>query len=353
MLESDFPAAVPHGGNLGDAVRRYGIPRENWIDLSTGINPHGYPVPAIDGNAWLRLPDDDDDLETVAAQHYGSPRALATAGTQAAIRMLPEVLPAGSIGIGLLTYGEYAPAFARGGFGVERFVTERFADMRERAAFVLEPGRALPANLKHLVLVNPNNPGTEAFAPEAVMDWHRQLVTRGGTLVVDEAFVETMPQFSVASHAGSEGLIVLRSVGKFFGLAGARVGFVLASARVDRAMRHLRGPWTVSGPARIAVRAALLDAAWQEQARLRLAVSSARLVRVLGECGLAAHATPLFSWVREARALQWQDYLARRGVWVRQFQTVTGLRFGLPAEESAWERVETALRYARSEMDGR
>jgi cobalamin biosynthesis protein CobC len=353
MFESDFPVPVPHGGNLGDAVRRFGIARENWIDLSTGINPNGYPVPAIDPDAWLRLPDDDDDLEMVAAGHYGSPRALATAGTQAAIRMLPEVLPTGRIGIGLLTYGEYAPAFARAGFNVERFVTERFADIRDSAAFVLEPGRPLPANLKHLVLVNPNNPGAEAFVPEVVMDWHRQLTTRGGTLVVDEAFVEAMPMLSVASSSGGEGLIVLRSVGKFFGLAGARVGFVLASPRIDRAMRYLRGPWTVSGPARVAVRAALLDAAWQEQTRLRLGASSVRLVRVLGECGLDAHHTPLFAWVREAAALQWQDCLARHGVWVRRFDAVTGLRFGLPADESACRRVETALREARSEMDGR
>jgi cobalamin biosynthetic protein CobC len=353
MIDFNEPVSIAHGGNLGEAVRRYGIARENWTDLSTGINPDGYPVPPIEPSAWLRLPDDDDDLEAVAARHYGSVRALAMAGTQAAIRMLPEVLPAGPIGIGLLTYGEYAPAFARAGFRVERFITEPFADRRDSASFVLEPRRSLPANLKHLVLVNPNNPGTEQFAPEVVMDWHRQLSARGGTLVVDEAFVEAIPGLSVASRSDSEGLIVLRSVGKFFGLAGARAGFVLACPRVDRAMRQLRGPWTVSGPARAAVRAALLDTAWQAQARERLTAASTRLVRLLGVYGLNALHTPFFAWVRDARAEKWQDCLARHGVWVRRFDVVAGLRFGLAADESAWGHIEDALRKARSEMDVR
>jgi cobalamin biosynthetic protein CobC len=352
MLDSDYPAPVPHGGNLADAVRRYGIARDGWIDLSTGINPNGYPVPAIETSAWLRLPDDDDDLEDVAAQHYGSRRALAMAGTQAAIRMLPQVLPAGPIGIGLLTYGEYAPAFARAGFRVERFVTDEFADGRlDEVTFVLKGGHPLPAHLKHLVIVNPNNPGTERFAPDVLLAWHRELAARGGSLVVDEAFIEAMPDLSVASSSDIEGLIVLRSIGKFFGLAGARVGFVLACARLDRAMRSLRGPWTVSGPARVAVRAALLDTAWQAQMRARLVESSARLVSKLGEFGLGAHHTPLFAWVRDAQASQWQDGLARCGVWVRRFDTVAGLRFGLPADETAWMRLETALCNARREMD--
>ncbi|PTB20031.1 threonine-phosphate decarboxylase [Trinickia symbiotica] len=354
IFDSDLPPLVPHGGNLGDAVRRYGIARERWIDLSTGINPHGYPVPAVAQQAWLRLPDDEDDLETIAALHYGSPRALAMAGTQAAIRLLPEVLPKGPVGVGLLTYGEYAPAFARAGFDVARFVTGPFADRQGQAAFVLEPGHALPENLKHLVLVNPNNPTTERFSPDVVMDWYRQLAARGGTLVVDEAFVEALPELSVASRADGEGLVVLRSIGKFFGLAGARVGFVLASAPIDRAMRRLRGPWSVSGPARVVVRAALLDAAWQTETRARLADASKRLAELLGASGLEASHTPLFAWVRQPNALQWQDCLARQGIWVRRFETVAGLRVGLPAfDEAAWSRLEAALRNVRSEIDGR
>jgi cobalamin biosynthesis protein CobC len=345
LFDADLPAPVPHGGNLREVVRRYGIARENWVDLSTGINPDGYPVPAIDPSVWLRLPDDHDDLEEVAARHYGAARALATPGSQAAIRMLPKILAPGRIGIGLHTYGEYEQVFTAEGFPVERFVTEPFADMRDSAAFLLEPGRPLPAGLKHLVLVNPNNPGTERFAPETVLAWHRDLAKRGGTLIVDEAFIDTTPEFSVASSSDSDYLIVLRSIGKFFGLGGARVGFVLSGARVDRAMRYLRGQWTISGPARVVARDAMFDTDWQREARTRLAAASARLVALLAKYGLDAQRshTPLFVWVRNTDAPRWQEALARHGIWVRRFDTVPGLRFGLPGDEQAWERLENAL----------
>ncbi|RDU96876.1 threonine-phosphate decarboxylase CobD [Trinickia dinghuensis] len=351
MLDLADATQVPHGGNLGEAAKRYGIPREDWIDLSTGINPRGYPVPAIDPAAWLRLPDDNDDLEEIAAEHYGATRALAVAGTQAAIRMLPAVLPQGRVGVGLLTYGEYAPAFERAGFPVDRFVTPQFADCRDAAAFVLDPARALPADLKHLVLVNPNNPGTERFTPQQVMQWCEELAARGGTLVVDEAFVESMPELSVANLADREGLIVLRSIGKFFGLAGARVGFVLACPRIDRAMRHLRGPWSVSGPARVAVRAALLDHEWQARTRATLVASGSRLADLLAQFHPTVRHTPLFSWVRGQQARRWQDGLARHGIWVRRFDVIPGVRFGLPADDAAWSRLDAALRAVKMEIE--
>lgn len=343
MPDLDYATQVPHGGNLGEAARRYGIARETWLDLSTGINPCGYPVPPVDPQVWLRLPEDDDDLEAIAAAHYGAARALAVAGSQAAIRMLPAVLPNGRIGVGLLTYGEYAPAFERAGFAVDRFVTPQFADLRDAASFVLEPGRALPADLKHLVLVNPNNPGAERFAPDVVMGWHEQLAMRDGTLVIDEAFVEAMPELTVAKFANRHGLIVLRSIGKFFGLAGARTGFVLADAQVDRAMRYLRGPWSVSGPARAATRAALLDTDWQAHTRAGLAAAGDRLAALLDAHFPAVQHTPLFAWVRDEQAAQWQDGLAHHGIWTRRFDVVRGLRFGLPADESGWTRLAAAL----------
>ena len=350
MLEFTDASAVPHGGNLGEAAQRYGIAREDWIDLSTGINPRGYPVPPIDPQVWLRLPDDGDDLEAIAAAHYGAARALAVAGTQAAIRMLPAVLPPGPVGVGLLTYGEYAPAFERAGFIVERFVTSQFADLDGDAAFMLEEGRELPAHLKHLILVNPNNPGTERLSPRQVMRWCEQLRARGGALIVDEAFAESMPESSVANWTNEEGLIVFRSIGKFFGLAGARVGFVLACARIDRAMRGLRGPWSVSGPARVAVRAALLDTEWQARTRAELLASGERLADLLRRFYSAVWHTPLFAWVRDEQAPRWQDGLARHGVWVRRFDVVPGLRFGLPTDEAAWARLEAALSAVKRDM---
>jgi cobalamin biosynthetic protein CobC len=347
MLDLATYTPIQHGGNLGDAVRRYCIARQDWLDLSTGINPYGYPVPPIDPQTWLRLPDDDDGLETIAAGHYHAPWGLAVAGTQAAIRMLPGVLPAGPIGIGLLTYGEYAPAFVRAGFHVERFVTEPIADRLGDADFTLRPGQPLPGHLKHLVVVNPNNPSADLFEPDVLLDWHRQLASRGGTLIVDEAFIDATPAFSVASSTHLDGLVVLRSIGKFFGLAGARAGFVLAASGCDAAMRRMRGPWTISGPARVVVRAALLDEAWQRQTQARVMRASARLAELLTKNGLAVRRTALFAWACDVDAERWQDRLARHGVWVRRFDIVPSLRFGLPIDEPAWGRLEAALSDAR------
>src|SRR5260363_38852 len=255
-------ACISHGGNLGEAVRRYRIQRGPWIDLSTGINHYGFPIPAIDPAMLLRLPDDDDGLEALAARHYRANHALAVAGTQAAIRLLPALLPKGPVGIGLLTYGEYARAFTQAGFPVEYFVTQSLTAYGYRAPFTLSAHAPLPGHLKHLIVVNPNNPTADLFDTDALLDGRRQLLVRGGTLIVDEAFIDATPQYSIAPASAAGHLIVLRSVGKFFGLAGARVGFVLSDRACIDAMRRLRGPWPLSGPARALARAALLDSDW-------------------------------------------------------------------------------------------
>ncbi|MBB5190975.1 cobalamin biosynthetic protein CobC [Silvimonas terrae] len=336
MLQS-----VPHGGNLSTAIAQYGRPREDWLDLSTGINPNGYPVPALSADAWLRLPDDEDDLEAIAANYYGAPAALAVAGTQAAIRMLPQVLPAGAIGIGLLTYGEYAPAFAAAGFAVQTFVTETLSDLA--ADFTLVPGQDLPAHLRYLVVVNPNNPSADLFTPAVLLAWREQLRARGGCLIVDEAFMDVLPASGLAAHTADDGLIVLRSVGKFFGLAGARAGFVLAAQPLRHTLSLLRGPWSISGPARAVVRAALLDTAWQTATRSALLRDGARLVNLLTQAGFDACGTPLFAWARQADAEQRQHQLAAQGIWVRRFTHVPSLRFGLPANETGWQRLAASL----------
>lgn len=344
-----LPSPVPHGGNLSDAVRRYGIARDRWTDLSTGINPHGYPVPPIDPAAWLRLPDDDDDLEPIAAQYYGARRTLAVAGTQAAIRMLPHCLPLGTVAIHTLTYGEYAPAFIHAGFDVEHFVDASVpADGSATPLYRLEPGGALPAHWRHLVIVNPNNPTTQQFDVDTLLAWHRELARRGGTLIVDEAFADAVPEHSVAPYADTPGIIVLRSVGKFFGLAGARVGFLVADARTLDAARHLRGPWSVSGPARAVVRSALLDTRWQHTMRVQLEHDSARLQTLLESHGLCACRTSLFAWIADSHAPTRHDRLAKTGVWVRKFDRVPSLRIGLPGDETGWEALSAGLLAART-----
>ncbi|WP_144145012.1 threonine-phosphate decarboxylase CobD [Paraburkholderia sp. BCC1884] len=324
--------AIVHGGNLHEAAERYGIPYAQWLDLSTGINPHGYPVPPIPADAWRRLPDDADDFAACAARYYGAPDAahvLPVAGSQAAIRALPSLLPRAKVGIAPLTYSEYAPAFERAGHEVSSL------------DIALE---TLPDALTHVVIVNPNNPTAAHLSAAKLLHWHAQLSARGGTLLVDEAFADTMPSASLAASTHRDGLIVLRSPGKFFGLAGVRAGFVLGTPGLLAQLRRQLGAWTVSGPARHAVKAAFADDAWQAHMLTQLDTERARLIALLHAQGFDTRSTPLFAWTDDARAAALHEALAQCGVWTRLFTSTGSVRFGLPGTEAEWTRFETSLR---------
>jgi cobalamin biosynthetic protein CobC len=322
---------IAHGGNLQEASRRYGIPYSQWLDLSTGINPHGYPVPPVPADAWRRLPEEGDGFAASAAHYYGAPdeaHVLPVAGSQAAIRSLPLLLPRATVAIAPLTYGEYAPAFERAG--------HRIVPLHVTCA-------ELPDEVTHAVVANPNNPTAQHLSAARLLQWHTQLTARGGTLLVDEAFADAMPSASLASHTNRPGLVVLRSPGKFFGLAGVRSGFVLGAPPLLDALRDMLGAWTVSGPARHAVRAAFNDPAWQHQMRLLLEAESRRLTGLLRAQRFMVHGTPLFAWTDDARAAALHHELARRGIWTRLFPANGSVRFGLPGCVQEWERLEKSL----------
>jgi cobalamin biosynthetic protein CobC len=319
---------LEHGGRLRIAARRYGIPLTDWLDLSTGINPDGYPVPPLPSAAWTRLPEDDDDLAAAAARYYGSHALLPVAGSQAAIQTLPTLIAGARVTVLAPTYAEHPHAWRA---------------RRVHACTGADIEAALAAT-DVLVLANPNNPTGECFAPEQLLDWHRRLAARGGWLIVDEAFIDLTPQLSLTPYVGRPHLVVLRSLGKFFGLAGARVGFVFAEAALRHALAEHLGPWTISGPARHVARTALADGAWQAATRARLARDGERLATLLRANGVGEPCgAGLFQWVVTARAAQLGDALARQGILVRRFDDPASLRFGLPGSEHAWQRLADAL----------
>jgi cobalamin biosynthetic protein CobC len=326
---------IRHGGNLREAARRYGIALGDWLDLSTGISPHAYPVPPVPMDAWRRLPEDADGLAELAARHYGAPGALPVAGSQAAIRALPGLLRRGVAAVAPLTYGEYAPAFERAG---HRIVALDVASA------------ALPKDVDHVIVANPNNPTTERIGRDVLLQWHEQLAARGGTLIVDEAFADAYgdTNFSLAPESGRERLVVLRSVGKFYGLAGLRAGFVLAAEPLRDALSETLGAWTVSGPARHAVHAAFNDLSWQAETRATLARDSAKLAELIRSRGFQPQATPLFAWFETPNAAALQHALATRGIWTRLFEhgASPSLRIGLAGSEAQWRRFVEAFNAA-------
>lgn len=320
-----------HGGRLLETSRRYGIAVAQWLDLSTGISPFPYPVPPIAPELWRRLPEEEDDLVAAAAAFYGSRQCLAVPGTQAALQVLPRILAARRVAVLHPSYGEYAHVWARAGCEV--------ASVPESAM-----GEAAK-NFGAVVLCNPNNPDGYVFTGERLAHMRSQLAARGGWLVVDEAYADVLGGGSVAGEAGAAGLIVLCSMGKFFGLAGMRMGFVLGPAAILSRMREELGPWAVSGPARHVAGMALRDRPWQNAARKRLYAARDRLGDMLAACGLeSADSTFLFHWILHPDARAVQDQMAQRGILVRAFDRPQALRMGFPGAERDWERLESALR---------
>lgn len=321
---------LEHGGRLLRAVRQYGIAREQWLDLSSGIAPWPFTIPAVPLDAWARLPETEDGLEQAARNYYGVPALLAVAGSQAAIQALPQLRPAGRVGVLSPCYAEHPHAWQRAGHSLVELHEEQVDDLID--------------SLDVLLLVNPNNPTGRRVPRQRLLDWHARLVARGGWLLVDEAFMDNTPAHSVLDHAGQAGLIVLRSFGKFFGLAGVRLGFVMAQAGVLEGLAEALGPWTVSGPTRVLGQACFTDIAAQRQQIDRCAAASARLAALLVQAGLApTGGCDLFQYVLSQDAARLHDFLARRGILVRLFETPPAVRLGLPANEADEQRLRQAL----------
>ena len=328
------PGLLHHGGRLRTAAARYAIPLGEWLDLSTGINPNGWPVPTLSPGCWSRLPEDEDGLIEAARSYYATESILAVAGSQAAIQALPALRTTSRVGILFPTYAEHGHAWGNHDHDV--------VSMAEN-----DVDRHI-GSLDVLVLAHPNNPSGSQFCRERLLSWHDRLQKRGGWLLVDEAFMDATPNQSLAPLCPLSGLVVLRSLGKFFGLAGARVGFVIAEQRLLTRLRNLLGPWSVAGPSREVARLSLSDTQWQHETRFSLATQSERLFALLRDAGLTpTGGTALFQWTETKEAPAIHEQLARQGILTRLFEEPASLRFGLPANEYARQRLAHALGNAK------
>ncbi|MHB0764494.1 threonine-phosphate decarboxylase CobD [Stutzerimonas sp. NM35] len=325
---------LEHGGRLRAAAHDFGIPLTDWLDLSTGIAPYGFDLPPIPPHAWSRLPETEDELETVARDYYGVSSLLPVAGSQAAIQMLPRLRRRLQVGIVSPCYAEHAEAWRREGHHLSEFSEGGVPRVLDR--------------LDVLVVVNPNNPTGRLLPPAQLLDWHARLAELGGWLVVDEAFIDPTPEYSLAPYSHLPGLIVLRSFGKFFAMAGARLGFVLAEDELLRALGDALGPWPISGPSRLIGMALLADREGQRRQREQLLADGKRLMHLLTAHGLpSAGGCALFQWVLSEEADPLYEFLAGLGILVRRFHAPSSLRFGLPADERGWSRLASALAHYR------
>lgn len=306
-----------------------------WLDLSTGINPRPWPIPdTLPDTLWQRLPShaDQDALMTAARRAYSLPAGVeitAAPGTQALIQWLAHLAAPGAVAIVGPTYSEHADAW-------------RSADHEVIALTTLDH---LSDHARYVVIVNPNNPDGRLVDHATLAGVAELLRERGGWLVIDEAFADLDPVCSAVALCRDLPVVILRSFGKFYGLAGLRLGFAIGpSAMIERVAQAL-GPWPCSGPALMIGRAALLDQEWADRTRERLKSHAGRLDNVLGATGFTiVGGTALFRLVRHCDAVPIHAALARQHIWCRSFEWAEDLlRFGLPGDDAAFGRLAAAL----------
>ena len=310
-----------HGGGLDAAISRFGGRRADWLDLSTGINPAAYQVPQTGGDIWTALPDQaaQKALENAARRFWSVPdkaAVLVAPGASALIARIPALLPPGTVRVDTPTYNEHAAAFRTHGWSIGQQATAR-------------------------VVVHPNNPDGRWATP-------------GGDhalLVIDESFCDIAPDRSHMAIAARPGVIILKSFGKFWGLAGLRLGFAIGDAAMIAKLADMLGPWPVSGPALAIGRAALSDPDWATQTRGRLRAGSDRLDALLTGAGASVvGGTTLFRLYETGNAAAWQTHLAQQQVWSRIFPySKTWLRLGLPHPDR-WAQLKAAIGTAGGAM---
>ncbi|GHE02132.1 alpha ribazole-5'-P phosphatase [Defluviimonas sp. 20V17] len=321
-----------HGGNLDQAIARFGGAAGDWIDLSTGINRRPYPIPPLPPEIWHALPGREAQrtLIAAAAQAYRTDAAiLPLAGAQAAIQLIPRLTAPGRARVLAPTYNEHAAALRAAGWSVEE---------------VAAPADLAGADLA--VLVNPNNPDGRRIAPADL----RALAGRVGRLVVDESFADPEPDLSVAGDCGAlAGLLVLRSFGKFYGLAGLRLGFAIGAEDDIGRLAAMAGPWAVSGPALDIGARALRDDDWAAATRARLDTETPRIDALARAAGWRLiGGTALFRLYDTPGGTAAQAALARHRIWSRVFPDKPGwLRLGLPGDAEEWTRLGRAMKEHR------
>lgn len=334
---------LSHGGQLSVVARNYDIALDKWLDLSTGIAPYSYPIPALDVGLFKQLPQANSDLLLAARTYYGSDSLLVTNGSQSVIERLPLLwrargLKSQMVYLPRVGYKEHQRAWAQQGFDIELY--DNHLPQRD----------SMPENCV-LVIINPNNPTGKLFSRNTLLAYQETIAGLNGLLVIDEAFMDVVTHgHSMSRYVSSTNTLVLRSFGKFFGLAGIRIGFLIAKQFwIDTFSNHF-GPWQVNGPAQFIAQVALKDEAWQKRQLELLTCASQQLNGLLSkhfkktECQ-SIDGCGLFQTVKYKDDIDLSEtyhQLCLLGVYVRLTDERNALRFGIPML-TEFERLDSAL----------
>ncbi|WP_227003352.1 threonine-phosphate decarboxylase CobD [Kozakia baliensis] len=337
LMHEALPPIPTHGGQVQEIMRYFPDAPRPFVDLSTGINPHRYPLTLPSPDIFARLPeaDEEDDLRAAAAIAYGAadPAMVVSApGSQSLISLLPRLVTASRACIWEPTYSGHATAWQQSGVEVQPV-----SDWRSFERQSVQRGTVC-------ILCNPNNPDGRLLPAAQLRNLADRCASYGNYLVVDEAFADFHEETLVPALP-HPALIVLRSFGKIYGLPGLRLGFLLASPDFAERARQFVGAWPVGSLALSVGREALRDREWLQQAHHIASSAKRRLVGILEQAYLQHEGqVSLFTLVITEDAAKLWTHLCRHGIVTRIFNAHHDrLRIGLPGGEEEWARLEQAL----------
>jgi cobalamin biosynthetic protein CobC len=328
--------ALVHGGQLNSVALHYQIPVEKWLDLSTGISPISYPIPEIPLTIWQQLPQASESLITAAKKYYQTQNISVTSGSQAVIARLPtlfmryvqkEIINT-EVWLPVVGYKEHEKSWREAGFIIKQY--QQLPSHKELTQHAI------------VVVINPNNPSGKLYQQHELTVLLKTIELLSGWLIVDEAFMDVIkPSHSVIHLTPSKHLFVLRSVGKFFGLAGIRIGFVSAHSIWLQRLNQLSSPWEVNGPAQFITEQALNNTCWQLVQQTQLAVLATKLEQLLINYFITPISQPekqkvsitgcnLFKTLFHPRATELYSLFCHQGLYVRLCDERNALRFGIP-----------------------
>lgn len=355
MISSDPRVqTIQHGGNLTEAIKQYNITKENWLDLSTGISPWTYPFQPLPDRVWQELPPSGSELLASAAKFYDVKQnsITATPGSQIAIRLLPQLFEPSKVAIPTLGYKEHAASWQ-----MANHQTLHYHDATELLELINTN------RVEHVVVINPNNPNGEKLNLRTL---DRIILKISGICIIDEAFIDYYDDdfdegddstsissaTKVLSDFEYDNLIILRSVGKFFGLAGIRLGFCIGFHPSLQTLNALLQPWSISHASQYIGIQALQDKQWQQQQRVKIKQHQNAFQMALNDLlnqHLEQHTSAeagLFTTVfADDTALnKLHHQLAKQGILTRlDNDQQSWLRFGLPLNIAEFE--ERILRF--------
>lgn len=338
---------APHGGDIISASKQFQIAIDQWIDLSTGLNPDSYPIDDIPASAFQHLPYLQPDFVAASDHYYNSSQSIALIGSQMLIACLPTCVQKYPVLLPDVGYHEHRQSWYNAGFILNTYPAFELQATLNYIEASIESDCA-----QHLVIINPNNPSGLLIEPLQLLAWAEKLAS-GCHLIVDEAFIDMRPQMSVLRHQWPNNVIVLRSFGKFFGLAGIRIGFAFCQGDLKQKIEKLLGLWMINGPAQYIAAKAMRDTQWQGEAIANISVAAQMTQQLFAPLINYIHSVTasdghwhchemLFSSYQlpEPLALTLQHYFACKGILLRVITLPVGHGLNLTAARAANNQLQ-------------